>query len=338
MATITRYVNTASTPGGDGTTNATAGANRAYASANEWEAAEQTDLDTANNIMDCLCEGVTADTTAVIISGWTTSATDYIRIRTTQANRHDGKWNTSKYRLEMTSTSAIPLRAQVPYIRIEGIQAAVANSPDSGRSGIYCYGGDYVQVSHCIVRGKSGVAGWGIYIPTEIGPVRIWNNIIYDWDGSGGQGIHAETSGATKAYCYNNTIIDCEIGMLTAGGNDIIAKNNIVQGSTTGYSGTFDGNSTNNLSDHDDSPGSNPQNSKTLTFADAANDDFHLDSGDSDAIDQGVDLSADANLAFSDDIDGDARSGTWDIGADEFVAAGGAIIPIFDHHYRQMGA
>ena len=32
MATITRYVNTASTPGGDGTTNATSGANRAYAS------------------------------------------------------------------------------------------------------------------------------------------------------------------------------------------------------------------------------------------------------------------------------------------------------------------
>ena len=32
-------------------------------------------------------------------------------------------------------------------------------------------------------------------------------------------------------------------------------------------------------------------------------------------------MSSDGNLAFSDDIDGDTRSGTWDIGADEFVNA-----------------
>ena len=48
--------------------------------------------------------------------------------------------------------------------------------------------------------------------------------------------------------------------------------------------------------------------------------DLHLVSG-SDAIDAGEDLGS----AYEIDIDGVARTGTWDIGADQFVAAGGAV-------------
>ena len=44
MAIIIRYVNTDSTPGGNGTTNLTEGNDRAYASLNEWEPSERTDL------------------------------------------------------------------------------------------------------------------------------------------------------------------------------------------------------------------------------------------------------------------------------------------------------
>ena len=40
--------------------------------------------------------------------------------------------------------------------------------------------------------------------------------------------------------------------------------------------------------------------------------------------DQGTDLSGDANLAVTDDALGNARSAPYDIGADEYVAAGGA--------------
>ncbi|MCK5178485.1 MAG: DUF2341 domain-containing protein, partial [Candidatus Omnitrophica bacterium] len=57
-----------------------------------------------------------------------------------------------------------------------------------------------------------------------------------------------------------------------------------------------------------------------IIFVDEANDDFHLASNDTGAKDLGTDLTSDANLAFSDDIDGDTRPvtpGTWDIGADE---------------------
>ncbi|MBU1557849.1 hypothetical protein KKC45_02710, partial [Patescibacteria group bacterium] len=50
------------------------------------------------------------------------------------------------------------------------------------------------------------------------------------------------------------------------------------------------------------------------------NEDYHISSSDISALDAGTDLSADANLAFATDIDGDTRS-TWDIGADEYVAS-----------------
>ena len=46
--------------------------------------------------------------------------------------------------------------------------------------------------------------------------------------------------------------------------------------------------------------------------------DFHLQSSDP-GVDDGTDLSADANFAFDDDVDFDTRSGTWDIGFDEFI-------------------
>jgi len=48
------------------------------------------------------------------------------------------------------------------------------------------------------------------------------------------------------------------------------------------------------------------------------NDNFHLKS-DSIFKDVGTDLSLDANLPFTDDINSETRSGTWDIGADEYV-------------------
>ena len=56
------------------------------------------------------------------------------------------------------------------------------------------------------------------------------------------------------------------------------------------------------------------------TFENEASDDFHLASTDTKLIDRGADLGTEANV----DIDGrdrDSEGDTWDIGADEFVAA-----------------
>lgn len=64
----------------------------------------------------------------------------------------------------------------------------------------------------------------------------------------------------------------------------------------------------------------------SATFADEVNDDFHLDSTDTAAIDKGTDL---GDGAWDIDIDGrdrDAEGDTWDIGADEYVAAPAAAL------------
>ena len=96
-------------------------------------------------------------------------------------------------------------------------------------------------------------------------------------------------------------------------------KNNCVQGAATNYSGP-QGTTATNLSEDATSPEVGLR-SKVVSFVDEANDDFHLASGDTSAKDAGTDLSADGQLAFSDDIDGATRSGSWDIGADEAAAA-----------------
>lgn len=64
----------------------------------------------------------------------------------------------------------------------------------------------------------------------------------------------------------------------------------------------------------------------SVTFENAGAGDFHLGSGDTVAKDKGTDLSSDANLPIWNDIDGDARGATWDVGADEYISVG-AVAP-----------
>src|SRR5687768_517134 len=97
----TRYVDPNSTAGGDGTTTALAGANRAYVSMSAWEAARQADL-TLTETEECICltNGGLEDATTVSIDGWTTDATHYIDIKTDAAYRHAGTFDATKYRLK----------------------------------------------------------------------------------------------------------------------------------------------------------------------------------------------------------------------------------------------
>jgi len=98
-AEVVRFINTASTAGGDGTTNDTTGANRAYASMSEWEAAEQTDLVAAGDNHLVHAEGVKGDTVSLTITGWTTGSGNGIEIRVDTDKRHTGRFNINKYRI-----------------------------------------------------------------------------------------------------------------------------------------------------------------------------------------------------------------------------------------------
>jgi len=284
------------------------------------------------------------DTTPVTIDGWTTDADHYIRIYTTETARHNGKWDESKYRLEVDlSAGQAGLRIQEPHVRIEGIQIFVTPISQSGTfyyRGVAILNSSYdAYLSHNIVRGnfsswaEGQTRAFGIHAgPDMQGPLYIWNNLIYDFDYATHDraiGIFVENHASGKSYVYNNTVHACGRG-IRDGYSDIIAKNNIVQDCTDGFYGTFHDDSNYNISDiSGDAPGSNSKTC-TVSFADEANDDFRLAVSDTAARDAGTNLSGDSNLSFTDDIDGETRPGgaAWDIGADELKKAAQINTPI----------
>ncbi|MCK5591336.1 MAG: hypothetical protein KAI72_05215, partial [Candidatus Pacebacteria bacterium] len=90
---------------------------------------------------------------------------------------------------------------------------------------------------------------------------------------------------------------------------------------TNAYTGTFAAGTDYNATDGTDAvgAGTNNKTEQVFSFVNETADDFHLVLADSGARDSGTDLSGDADISFSNDIDGDTHSGTWDIGADEGV-------------------
>jgi len=280
-----------------------------------------------------------ADITGVEIgvNGWTTSPTNYLRIyapylasEVGTSQRHSGVWNTSAYRLVGPNFHAITINhANIGGVRLEGLQIRINNLVFLNARTIYL--GEYasnadLRVTQCLLQGKTtGTSADHQAIRVDNlgssgGTVRIWNNIIYDFNVNNAEGIYCNNASAT-VYLYNNTLINCRIGYQQLAGT-VVVKNCIAQSCPDGFNGTFAGASDYNISDlAADAPGANSQNSTTVTFAAPASYDFHLGAADATARDAGADLSADAALAFTEDIDRETRpyNGTWDIGADESV-------------------
>jgi co-chaperonin GroES (HSP10) len=279
--------------------------------------------DSAIALATCRSTSGTADTSRLTIEGWTTSASNYIKVWTdpSENHRHPGKWDDRKFR--MTSTDSDTVQIYEEYVTVEGLQMFLSVS--SGWSdAIYVdvADGADVNVNNNIIKANFTSTGYGYGIrPSFAGAgsreLSIFNNVIYDFSNAGnGAGIFHNGDGFIT-YCYNNTIFNSYQGFYQNTGT-IIAKNNIAQNCTDGFTPGFDASSDYNISDlASDAPGSNSKNSTTVTFVDEDNKDFHLDSSDTAALNAGVDLSSDPSLDFTDDVDGTSRGGAWDIGADE---------------------
>jgi hypothetical protein len=306
-----------------------------YTSLSAWEAGEQADLPTLDQISVAECYAMD-DTAAVTLDGWTTDATRYIRIYAPSSERHPGKWDTGKYRKTNAAGPLVTILEN--YVRMEGLQLHRTGNP-SVDDGIVWIGADNatdIRILGCVIRGNNNASGnyssgvqWKFQgIPTK---VIVANCIIYDI-GPGGfkcSGIWNQSDVVNSLYAYNNTFQNLNDGIGLNSANTAIAKNNLFSSCTTACTGTFaagtDYNATNNASMNYTVTGAGNTHdrlSQTFQFANEAGDDFHLLSSDTGAKDGGVDLSGDADYAFSDDVDGQARTGTWDIGADEYVVAG----------------
>ncbi|MDP1721589.1 MAG: hypothetical protein Q8L37_00100 [Candidatus Gottesmanbacteria bacterium] len=277
-----------------------------------------------------------ADTTAVATPAITTGASNYINVYTAtsttsevnQTQRHSGVWNTSKYILDAPNYSGADFWVinGVAYIRIDGLQILHDGSHNSNEVAIsanYVGTASDVRISNNIIRAVdsgNGNGQGGVFLNEssnngQNAPSKVWNNIIYGFGTVSGTGVGIRNGTNGSPYIYNNTVYG-NVDGIVGGNSSNLLKNNISYNNTTDYSGTFSASSVNNLSKDATSPNA-AYRSKIVVFVNAGSD-MHLASSDTAAQRAGIDLSGDANLPFTTDIDGETRfAGTWDIGADQ---------------------
>lgn len=325
----TRYVNTASTSGGDGTTNATSGANRAYPSLSAALTAEATadaDLVTGDERLVLICEGTTADTTSFTINGatWTTNATsNYIYIKCTTG--HQGVFSTSYYRLSNGTGSLVTISGGADVV-FEGVQFTNSGVTNDTYAVTVTGSGSTGRFERCIFKGTALTTAnkehCGLLVQSA-GAVKASNCLFdsYKNSTSGADwGWGVKNNSDTTSYVYNCTAVNCDRGYRDYARTSMYLKNCLAYNNTDGFNGTWISGSNYNASDQAaDAPGANSRNSQTFTFAGGS--DYHLSASDAGAKGYGTDLSGDSGYAISVDVDNVTRTGSWDIGFDQTVAS-----------------
>lgn len=284
------------------------------------------------------CYSDAADTIATTVSGFTTSANNWVTIytpyKTTEvgvSQRHSGIWTASGYVLSNAVANSDTLAIDNAYVQITGLQ--VKSTANSSFATVITYGssvaipaGTKSEISNNIIWHDYTTATdtQGIYFFSSVNETPILyivNNIIYSTLGTTLDAIVIDHG---TAYVYNNTIYKVRDGInrINAVGTGIVtAINNIVQTcAVTCYNSTSNswaaGTNYNISSSTSITTGANNKISTTVTFVNAAGFDLHLGAGDTAAKDAGTNLSADPNYPVINDIDMQSRTGAWDIGAD----------------------
>lgn len=278
-----------------------------YTSLSAWEAGEQGDLVTADEIRtaECYDDWPSGLSNNVTIDGSTTDSTRYLRLTVASGHRHNGTPQSGFWLLSNASRT-IDIADQ--YTRLEWIDAEATLS--TGHAIGVSTGGDNALLDRCIAKG--GASNGAGLRTLQIGAVA--RNCLA-W-GGGGSGI--QTSGTCTVD--NCLATNCGTGFTSV--SSAVIRNCVAYNNTTNYSGTVNASSTHNATSSatDNAPGgSSVINVASTDFVNAAANDYHLASG-SVLIGAGANLTSD----FTTDIDGDTRpsSGAWDIGFDHRVAGG----------------
>lgn len=280
----------------------------------------------------CYADGV--DDRQASIQGWTTSPVNFIKIYTPVtaaevgvSQRHRGVWNsTAAYAMHIVAGTSSPLGifCRVPHVRIDGLQVWVQAESGPG-TGIQLHNqttGEF-DVSNSLIRGTPvGTSGTviGVYIYNDLENslyVRLWNNVIYDFNDSTSAGIQIQNRAASGTV-VNNTFVNCNSGV--SGWIDNVAlRNNLFGECRRGFLpwGLFSAENDYNISNNRENnvAAIHSLDSVFVQFADTANDDFHLSPSDTTARNKGMESPVPG--LFLNDIDGEIRASPWDVGADE---------------------
>ncbi|MCK5613313.1 hypothetical protein KAR91_66190, partial [Candidatus Pacearchaeota archaeon] len=272
-----------------------------YSVLQTWEAATDIDLVTATNgeVLECY-KGAHADN--IFTSGATTNSSYFRVIKPASGEGHSGIPKSDSSCVEFHGTQNNLFTLEETYFQLHDLVLK------STAIGDYCnvikLQFDQTKVIGCLVYDSAGATSEhrGILCNATGGTTYVINCLVHNIQD---YGILAQNG---TGYIYNCTATDCDVrGFQQWGGGTGIAKNCVAEdNSPAQWGGTW----TKTTCTDDDG----------VVFNNTAGDDYTLDSTDTIAKDQGTDLSGDGNYAFDDDILGNTRSGTWDIGFHEYGA------------------
>lgn len=329
-----RYVNSASTAGGDGTTSATSGANRAYNSVTDAMTAElgsSAMTEDVTIIVDgALSGGSALGNVTVWGNAWT--ATGYtLTIEAAEASRHAGVWDAGKVNLVKNTTGScldVTFKSAGGTLVVRGFQFELGGASGSTFDRfINCSGATdtgTIVIDRCIFR-RTGARPRPLGIRndrTNASALLVLVNSI----GIGLNGLHYSVSTGTTSYEYNCGAIDCDNSFFNQAASTHVVRNCWTQDETSAGYSNVDTSAT-NLSEDATSP-QTLLRSIVLDFVDKANGNYRLASTDTEAIDAGTDLSADSIYPFDWDITGATRTGTWEIGPFNYSAPGFTITSV----------
>lgn len=312
------YVNTDSTAGTQDGTTSTAGSSGTAAFASLNAALNSLPATLTDQVtIKCLNPSSKPDYTTAENTYTETSRDNYILVTPETGHRHAGVWDASKYHLSVTNGNGI-YNNTPSHFRISGMQCkltltagdqAAFKSVNAGQNEIDVYGEIEGCIAWSVLSGGATSTGFSSRPPTAPGDGEsyIYNCISYENQ----NGFQNDFLAGQFLNCtaYGNTY-----NFLSDVANMMVVRNSIdAAASGINFVGTFDVGSDYNASSTTGAPGSNSRQSQTFTFTATGSDNYHLQSGDAGAKDFGQTL----NL-FSTDIDAQTRSGSWDIGADEY--------------------
>lgn len=297
-------------------------------------------------VFKCRCTGGTADGAAVVTGFTNTSSSDYLKIWTDPAEGY--RFNPTSpfpasgniYRIDAASASNA-LAVQANYTKLMGLACRTTNTSGAFSAiTINVFGVQEVDIGYCFATktysNYASSINLGQGSSVSIVGARVYNCLI-DNTGGGKRGIQNSSDTDVSFFIFNCTVIGCsDYGIF--GYSNTHVYNCVLANNGDDYFNTPYGTITNCASD--DGDGTNPQtlnsaSSYAAEFTNYAGGDYSL-VATSVCIGNGTDDPGSG--IYSDDILGNARSSTWDIGAFEYVAGGGGIsIPVVMHYRRMMG-
>ena len=286
---------------------------KSYTAVSTWWTAHSADM--ASNISPVLEIYNGPHDDYIQLSGGAPTASYFPIVRPAAGHGHDGTRNVGAL---FASTTDTTLLLGIAYSSFQDLLVSPSlNSVNTRR--IIDLGGANADAVGMIIYNPTN-AGGGSFRPfysAVAGEVKWINCRAEDVSVVSTAQFWCASASGTAHKFYNCSIVDGSgIGFFTTTSSQAIAVNCLADGMAgVGFSGTFATGTKNNASSKADAPGTNSQNSVSVTYASPSGNDYHIANIDTAVYGLGFDQSAE----YDDDADNDGAISVWHIGADSIA-------------------